>query len=434
MNNFQNSSLDYITRIQNLSIIFLFFICCIEFSVQIMGMGITANYFYMLFPFIFLIQGIQRRLVIRKEMLLIFSVFIIIYFIGSPIEVIDLEVNLYSIFRRFASFLVFMFPLALSFIEFKSRDIYLFKMAVILACLLYSINKIILFVSLSMGYGGLSLYYVNTIGVANTANLKGIVGSQRYGFVLLFAFFITLFQRKLFFESKVVLQRIFILLILLISLYITFSRATFVAFLGTILILTWRRYFTNHYFNIGMHKVSSLTSKLKGTLVIVGLFGLLFLLFYFFSDSGVLSYYKERFIQPFIPSSAGFMMNPDSSEGYRVYLISKVLNYVALHPISGSNFQGLFMVYDEFKAGVSTHNQYMDVLLRVGLIGVILWLYLLYRIYKFCKNDDGLLFGLIAILIYGLVHETFKLSYGSFLFGMLLSFSYSFVKTKGTLE
>ncbi|SVC71226.1 uncharacterized protein METZ01_LOCUS324080, partial [marine metagenome] len=106
MNNFQNSSLDYITRIQNLGIIFLFFICCIEFSVQIKGMGVTANYFYMLFPFIFLIQGIQRRLVIRKEMLLIFSVFIIIYLIRSPIEVIDLEVNLYSILRRFASFVV----------------------------------------------------------------------------------------------------------------------------------------------------------------------------------------------------------------------------------------------------------------------------------------------------------------------------------------
>ena len=29
---------------------------------------------------------------------------------------------------------------------------------------------------------------------------------------------------------------------------------------------------------------------------------------------------------------------------------------------------------DEFKGGVSTHNQYMDVLLRVGLIGVILFL------------------------------------------------------------
>ena len=432
MNNFQNSSLDYITRIQNLGIIFLFFICCIEFSVQIMGMGVTANYFYMLFPFIFLIQGMQRRLVIRKEMLLIFSVFIIIYLIRSPIEVIDLEVNLYSIFRRFASFLVFMFPLVLSFIEFKSRDIYLFKMAVILACLLYSINKIILFVSVKMGYFVWADHTASL--VTESINLKGIVGSQRYGFVLLFAFFITLFQRKLFFESKVVLQKIFILLILLISLYITFSRATFVAFLATVLIFTWRRYFTNHYFNIGMHKVSSLTLKLKGALVIVGLFGLLFLLFYFFSDSGVLSYYKERFIQPFMPDSAGFMMNPDSSEGYRLYLISKVLDYVSLHPISGSNFQGLFMLYDEFKGGVSTHNQYMDVLLRVGLIGVILWLYLLYRIYKFCKNDDGLLFGLIAILIYGLVHETFKLSYGSFLFGMLLSFSYSFVKTKGSLK
>ena len=94
MNHFQNSSLDYIARIQNLGIIILFSICCVEFSVLIMGAGITANYFYMLFPFIFLIQGIQRRLVIRKEMLLIFSIFIIIYLIRSPIEVIDLEVNL----------------------------------------------------------------------------------------------------------------------------------------------------------------------------------------------------------------------------------------------------------------------------------------------------------------------------------------------------
>ena len=135
----------------------------------------------------------------------------------------------------------------------------------------YSINKIILFFAMKMGY--FVLYETHLTEVATeSSNLKLIIGSQRYGFVLLFAFFIALFQRKLFFDSKVVLQRIFILLILLISLYITFSRATLVAFLATVLIFTWRRYFTNHYFNIGMHKISSLTLKLKGALVIVGFF------------------------------------------------------------------------------------------------------------------------------------------------------------------
>ena len=124
------------------------------------------------------------------------------------------------------------------------------------------------------------------------------------------------------------------------------------------------------------------------------------------------------------------MANPNSSEGYRVMLISHVIDYVTLHPLTGSAYQGLYLLFDEFNGIGSVHSQFFDVFLRVGVIGFCLWAFLLFRIFKFCETDPALLFGFVGILFYGLVHETFKLSNGSFIFGILLSFSYSFMKVR----
>ena len=42
------------------------------------------------------------------------------------------------------------------------------------------------------------------------------------------------------------------------------------------------------------------------------------------------------------------------------------------------------------------------------------------------RRWTAVLIGFVGILFYGLFHETFRMSYGSFIFGMLLSFSYSY--------
>jgi O-antigen ligase len=116
--------------------------------------------------------------------------------------------------------------------------------------------------------------------------------------------------------------------------------------------------------------------------------------------------------------------NPNSSEGYRYKLNLQILDYVSSNPFFGSNFKGLYLIFDEYQGGQSAHNQYLDIFLRTGLFGGIIWLFLLVKIFRFCKYDESLQTGLVSVLIFGLVHETFKLSQGSFIFGMLLSFYY----------
>ena len=149
------------------------------------------------------------------------------------------------------------------------------------------------------------------------------------------------------------------------------------------------------------------------------------MMLYFSGDLTILSFYKARFIEPFMSGTENFT-NPQSSEGYRIMLFAHVFEYVLQHPLYGSSYRGISQVYDYFNNVGSVHNQYLDVLLRVGIIGIFFWLFLIYRIFQFCKKDSSLLVGFIGILIYGLFHETFRMSYGSFIFGMLLSFSYSF--------
>ena len=406
------SNCESVSLKQDLILLAAFFICFFEFSFRVGGTGVTANYFYILFPVIFFMAGIKRRIVIREEVALIVLIYIIIYFLGSPLEILDAGSTESSLFRRFASFVAFLLPLSLAFIEFKPRDIRIFKMAVILACLYYSINKILLFLTLMVG--------------VDVYNLKGAVGSQRYGFILALGFFIALYERRLFFGDFVRSQRTVIALILLTSLFLTFSRATVMAVVGTAIYFVWLKYFSSqdNIDNTRVIKRSGLNKKLKALILLSSLAGLIFAAFYFFGEVGVMKYYKDRFVQPFQFDSVSSMTNVGSSEGFRVHLISRVLEYISWNPVSGSNYQGLYLLYEEFKGAASTHNQYMDVLLRTGIFGAAIWLYLIYRIFRFCKPDRGLLLGFVAILIYGLVHETFKLSYASFVFGILLSFSY----------
>jgi len=391
-------------------LLLLFFGALQPFSIMFHGFGISSNYLYLLFPSFFVLLGINRHLIIRKQVLYIIGVYLLIYLVGIPDDISKLNGNP---IRRLASFMVFIFPLFLSFIEFKPDDVVRFKKALILAALCYSLIHISTFIELRDTY---TIY----------TGLKGFVGSQRYGFILCLGLFVVLFNDRLIFKEWIGLQRGIYSLIILIGIGFTFSRASIVAALGGLAFFLVVKFIKS--VRASIEKKSFTLINIKRTLIYPAVTLVLiissFYLFENYFHSSVLDFYSTRlfhfnFLDHFGPGS-----NPASSEGKRYYLLMKVFDYLSTHPIFGSNYQGLYLLYDEFSGGMSTHNQYADVFLRTGLLGGALWLFLLYKIIRFCSHDKGLQIGLVAFLIYGLFHETFKLSYGSFVFGILLSFSY----------
>ena len=115
--------------------------------------------------------------------------------------------------------------------------------------------------------------------------------------------------------------------------------------------------------------------------------------------------------------------------GLRIVFLKEILEFVAYNPFTGSGFLGCWIIeidlpHNPYKTlNCSAHNQYADVLFRTGLFGFGFYIYLLLRVLKYLRTTNrDLFFGLVGILIYGVVHETFKLSHGgsilTFLIGM----------------
>lgn len=55
--------------------------------------------------------------------------------------------------------------------------------------------------------------------------------------------------------------------------------------------------------------------------------------------------------------------NPDSSEGWRVYMFHIISDFVFNNPITGSGFIGSWILFYDYSG--SAHNQYLDVFLEL---------------------------------------------------------------------
>jgi len=268
--------------------------------------------------------------------------------------------------------------------------------------------------------------------------LKRKVGSQRYGFMLALGFIITMLSTEASKKRRFDVKNLLFGSIILIGIFSTFSRAAIVSLAGGLLFLFALRFFQKKHPRI--KRSHSIESKNQTIPLDKVRFSRIFMTFAFnvvvliifaiVYKVDYLDFYMTRItnqiITPLLSSNMIETManNPLSSEGYRYNLYRKVLEYISANPFFGSSYKGLYLIFEEYNGVASTHNQYLDVFLRVGLFGGTLWLLLLVKILRFCRHDESLLTGFVVILIYGLVHETFKLSHGSFIFGMLLSFSY----------
>ncbi|MFN3665314.1 MAG: hypothetical protein ACK4S0_04090, partial [Sediminibacterium sp.] len=100
------------------------------------------------------------------------------------------------------------------------------------------------------------------------------------------------------------------------------------------------------------------------------------------------------------------------------------LEFVAYNPFTGSGFLGIWVLFDNLSG--SAHNQYLDIFFRTVILGFLAYMYLLFKILTYLyKNDRSLFWGVLSIVIYGLFHETFKLSQGAFIFSFLLGMTVS---------
>jgi O-antigen ligase len=105
-----------------------------------------------------------------------------------------------------------------------------------------------------------------------------------------------------------------------------------------------------------------------------------------------------------------------------VLLIQEITEFISRNPVTGAGYLGVWILPGAPTG--SAHSQYLDVLFRTGVVGLLAYVFVLTALMRrLVREQQGLFWGVVGIFIYGLFHETFKESHGAgvlaFLVGML---------------
>jgi hypothetical protein len=192
--------------------ILLFYIFITPFSLAIDSQGVSANYLFVFFPIIVFLLKKQISLPPKKVVWLMLMLSLIFLY-GLIFQVDSQDLFL----RRSASFLVFMSVFALMFAKLDIDMLHSFKFAIILWALIDSSGRIIQFI----------LIDGNNIGFY----AKGIIGTQRIGFVYLMAFWLMAMLKIQNNSFKII--KFIALYVLLAGVFITYSRSSFVGYSAT---------------------------------------------------------------------------------------------------------------------------------------------------------------------------------------------------------
>lgn len=111
------------------------------------------------------------------------------------------------------------------------------------------------------------------------------------------------------------------------------------------------------------------------------------------------------------------------SEATRVAIWGEITKSVLeVNPITGLGGGGIYLINRDFG---SAHSQYMDILARTGVLGLVVYLYFWFRALDFYRKEDVYIFsGLIAVAVFGLFHETTNSPYVALVFFLLLNIPY----------
>ena len=301
--------------------------------------------------------------------------------------------------RRVVSFIIFMTMFSYVIINIDQDMVRAFKIATVLLVIYFVIFKI-------------QVYFVVLGGAADGFSAKGNLGNHRYGFVYLLAFWILMLNKSQLITLNIL--RIACIFIILSGLLLTFSRSGIIALVGS-LILFYLSNFINKKNKLSLHFFfSGVTYLVSLLLFIILLFKFLPVTFNFF-DKYLLSLFSIEGFNELL----NVIKDKNSSEGYRLFLLGKILNFVSSNPFTGSGFLGCWIMFEDLQC--SAHSQYNDVLFRTGIFGFSLYILILFNIFKYLKSThQDLFWGFVSILIYGIFHETFKQSHGAFILAFLI--------------
>lgn len=359
--------------------------------------GFSSNYLFIFYPLILIF--LRQRVLIPQSYLLAVMIFYFLVFILSLMTQMELS-HLFS--RRIISFIIYMSAFSFIFISINKDQIIAFKISIVLYSLIFIVPSFYLFFS------------SGEISFGEFSNPKEDFGSQRYGFVYIMAFWLTYFfsPKKSF---LIVIVKYLVLGLLLTGILMTFSRSSVVSLIASIV--------TYIIFEVFFSKVS-INLRIKKLFIFTIALSFLFFAIIEFAPL-LITFFDRTFFSLFIEQGFdGFeLANENSSIGYRLFMLNKILDFVAVHPFTGSGYLGVWIMFSDLSG--SAHNQYTDVLFRVGLIGLIIYIFLLMKIISFLyKSDKGLFYGFIGVVFYGVFHETFKLSHGSFILSFLLALAF----------
>jgi O-antigen ligase len=239
---------------------------------------------------------------------------------------------------------------------------------------------------------------------------KDLVGSQRVGFIYIPAIWLVYLSQPAHPPGRVL--KWVAVFILGVGLLITFSRSSIVAFAVTVLlriVSTQARWW----------RAPSLRGVVRAVGSLVALAALVAVLYSVFPV--VFEFFNVRLVG-FLSDPAAVEANlgePETSEGTRVFIATHILQYVAAHPLTATGYLGIWTLADANSG--SAHNQYLDVLLRTGIGGLLVYLGLLAGIFRnLQRHERALWYGFAGVLAYGFFHETFKESQGACLLAFLI--------------
>jgi hypothetical protein len=356
------------------------------------GVGVGANYAFLLLPLgVALTQG---RLRYPGDRLTIAATFYVLVFFVATLYQID-EFALVG--RRFASFLIFMGMFAYAFITIDEKMVAAFKTALVI----FSV-----WLSLISAYVLLDATASRVVGF----EAKDMVGSQRFGFIYLIAFWLAYLDPTM--KRRLGWFRYPAILVLLAGLMLTFSRSSIVALLASFsfFALARQRSWLRHL---------SARAVLNALLTVLGIvaFGLvlywLFPVAFRFFDVRLFGYFSSE------SNIATSLVQRNSSEGTRLFIAMNVVEFVVRNPVTGSGYLGVWTI-PNLPAG-SAHGQYMDVFFRTGPIGLVFYLGIFFAVLRYLRrHHEALFWGVLGVAVYGLFHETFKESQGGFVYAMLV--------------
>jgi O-antigen ligase len=365
----------------------LFAACLYPFSIQ----GLGVNYGFVLFAVVVVLLNGKLR---NPGNLVLFAIglYALVFFAAALYQY---EFATESV-RRFASFAIFMSMFAFAFIRIDEDKIVAFKTAVVGISVCLSLFTALRLASLAAG-GALGF------------EAKDLVGSQRYGFIYAIAIWLVYLdpQQKRFWG----LARYPVLVILVTGLVLTFSRSSIVSMLVTFVMFAlvqhggWLR-------NVNLKSVgNAMVTIIGGAIIAVLLFRMFPIVFDFFSVR-LFGFFADG------NNVIAALDDRSTSEGTRLYIASRILEFVARNPLTGSGYLGVWMLRDSFG---SAHNQYTDVLFRTGIIGLFVYGAILLAVMRHLQREhEGLFWGTFSVLVYGLFHETFKESQGAFICAFLV--------------